>query len=123
EPTAGKIERGSKMEVAYFDHLRGHLDLEKTVADNVAESSDQVTINGKSRHVLSYQGDYLFSPERARTPVKVLSGGERARLLLAKLFTRPANVLVLDEPTNDLDTETLELLEEVLLEFEGTVLI
>lgn len=123
EPTAGQIERGSKLEVAYFDQLRGQLDLEKTVADNVAESSDQVTINGKSRHVLSYLGDFLFSPERARTPVKVLSGGERARLLLAKLFTRPANVLVLDEPTNDLDTETLELLEEVLLEFEGTVLI
>ena len=123
EPTAGQIERGARLEVAYFDQLRGQLDLEKTVADNVAESSDQVTINGKSRHVLSYLGDFLFSPERARTPVKVLSGGERARLLLAKLFTRPANVLVLDEPTNDLDTETLELLEEVLLEFDGTVLI
>lgn len=123
EPTSGHIERGSKLEVAYFDQLRGQLDLEKTVADNVAESSDQITINGKSRHVLSYLGDFLFSPQRARTPVKALSGGERARLLLAKLFTRPANVLVLDEPTNDLDTETLELLEEVLLEFAGTVLI
>ncbi len=123
EPTEGNIERGSKLEVAYFDQLRDQLDLEKSVADNVAESSDQVTINGKSRHVLSYLGDFLFSPQRARTPVKALSGGERARLLLAKLFTRPANVLVLDEPTNDLDTETLELLEEVLLEFAGTVLI
>lgn len=123
EPVSGHIERGSKLEVAYFDQLRGQLDPEKSVADNVAESSDQITINGKSRHVLSYLGDFLFSPERARTPVKALSGGERARLLLAKLFTRPANVLVLDEPTNDLDTETLELLEEVLAEFAGTVLI
>lgn len=123
EPTSGQIERGSKLEVAYFDQLRGQLDLEKSVADNVAESSDQVTINGKPRHILSYLGDFLFSPQRARTPVKALSGGERARLLLAKLFTKPANVLVLDEPTNDLDTETLELLEEVLLEFAGTVLI
>lgn len=123
EPVSGQIERGSRLEVAYFDQLRDQLDLEKSVADNVAESSDQVTINGKSRHVLSYLGDFLFSPQRARTPVGALSGGERARLLLAKLFTRPANVLVLDEPTNDLDTETLELLEELLLEFPGTVLI
>ncbi|MBS7326092.1 MAG: ATP-binding cassette domain-containing protein [Thiopseudomonas sp.] len=123
EPTRGHIERGSKLEVAYFDQLRGQLDPEKSVADNVAESSDQITINGKSRHVLSYLGDFLFSPQRARTPVKALSGGERARLLLAKLFTKPANVLVLDEPTNDLDSETLELLEEVLSEFAGTVLI
>ena len=123
EPDSGRIERGSKLEVAYFDQLRGQLDPEKTVADNVAESSDQITINGKSRHVLSYLGDFLFSPQRARTPVKALSGGERARLLLAKLFTRPANLLVLDEPTNDLDAETLELLESVLLEFPGTVLI
>ncbi|NLD15245.1 MAG: ATP-binding cassette domain-containing protein [Gammaproteobacteria bacterium] len=123
EPTGGSIERGSKLEVAYFDQLRGQLDPEKSVADNVAESSDQITINGKSRHVLSYLGDFLFSPQRARTPVKALSGGERARLLLAKLFTKPANVLVLDEPTNDLDSETLELLEEVLSEFDGTVLI
>ena len=123
EPTSGQIERGSKLEVAYFDQLRDQLDLTKSVADNVAESSDQVVINGKSRHVLSYLGDFLFSPQRARTPVEALSGGERARLLLAKLFTRPANVLVLDEPTNDLDTETLELLEELLLEFPGTVLI
>lgn len=123
EPTSGSIERGSKLEVAYFDQLRGQLDPEKSVADNVAESSDQITINGKPRHVLSYLGDFLFSPQRARTPVKALSGGERARLLLAKLFTKPANVLVLDEPTNDLDSETLELLEEVLAEFAGTVLI
>ena len=123
EPDSGRIERGSKLEVAYFDQLRGQLDPEKSVADNVAESSDQITINGKSRHVLSYLGDFLFSPQRARTPVKALSGGERARLLLAKLFTRPANLLVLDEPTNDLDAETLELLESVLLEFPGTVLI
>lgn len=123
EPTAGEIERGAKLEVAYFDQLRDQLDPEKSVADNVADSSDHITINGTSRHVLSYLGDFLFSPERARTPVKALSGGERARLLLARLFTRPANVLVLDEPTNDLDTETLELLETLLLEFSGTVLI
>lgn len=93
------------------------------MVENVGEGSDTIMINGQSKHVLSYLGDFLFSPQRARTPVKALSGGERARLLLAKLFTRPANLLVLDEPTNDLDVETLELLEEVLLEFKGTVLI
>jgi len=102
--------------------LRHQLDLEKTVIDNVAEGRDFIDIDGQSRHVLSYLGDFLFSPQRARTPVKALSGGERARLLLAKLFSKPANLLVLDEPTNDLDVETLELLEEVLLTFKGTVL-
>jgi ATP-binding cassette subfamily F protein uup len=102
--------------------LRHQLDLEKTVIDNVAEGRDFIDIDGQSRHVLSYLGDFLFSPQRARTPVKALSGGERARLLLAKLFSKPANLLVLDEPTNDLDVETLELLEEVLLTFNGTVL-
>lgn len=122
-PDSGKIDHGTQLHIAYFDQLRGQLDPEKTVADNVADSSDSVTINGKSKHILSYLADFLFSPQRARTPVKALSGGERARLLLAKLFTIPANVLVLDEPTNDLDVETLELLEEVLLEFTGTVLI
>lgn len=122
EPTAGKIVHGTKLEVAYFDQLRHALEPEKTVIDNMAEGREIITINGQDRHVLSYLGDFLFSPQRARTPVKALSGGERARLLLAKLFSKPANLLVLDEPTNDLDVETLELLEEVLLSFEGTVL-
>ena len=123
QPPQGSIEVGTKLEVAYFDQLRHQLDPEKTVIENVGEGSDTIMINGQSKHVLSYLGDFLFSPQRARTPVKALSGGERARLLLAKLFTRPANLLVLDEPTNDLDVETLELLEEVLMEFKGTVLI
>ena len=123
QPSKGTIEVGTKLEIAYFDQLRHQLDPEKTVIENVGEGSDTIMINGQSKHVLSYLGDFLFSPQRARTPVKALSGGERARLLLAKLFTRPANLLVLDEPTNDLDVETLELLEEVLMEFKGTVLI
>ncbi|TBV11364.1 ATP-binding cassette domain-containing protein [Stutzerimonas kirkiae] len=123
QPDSGSMETGTKLEVAYFDQLRHQLDLEKTVVDNLAEGRDFISIDGQSRHVLSYLGDFLFSPQRARTPVKALSGGERARLLLAKLFSKPANLLVLDEPTNDLDVETLELLEEVLLEFQGTVLI
>ncbi|MBO9552937.1 ATP-binding cassette domain-containing protein [Pseudomonas sp.] len=122
EPTAGKVERGTKLEVAYFDQMRHQLDLEKTVIDNLAEGRDFIEIDGQNRHVLSYLGDFLFSPQRARTPVKALSGGERARLLLAKLFSKPANLLVLDEPTNDLDVETLELLEEVLSNYKGTVL-
>ena len=121
-PTEGTVEEGTRIDVAYFDQLRHQLDLEKTVIDNVAEGRDFIDIDGQSRHVLSYLGDFLFSPQRARTPVKALSGGERARLLLAKLFSKPANLLVLDEPTNDLDVETLELLEEVLLTFKGTVL-
>ncbi len=122
QPTRGSIEVGTRLEVAYFDQLRHQLEPEKTVIDNVAEGRDFITIDGQNRHVLSYLGDFLFSPQRARTPVKALSGGERARLLLAKLFSKPANLLVLDEPTNDLDVETLELLEEVLLNFPGTVL-
>ncbi|GAC1039442.1 ATP-binding cassette domain-containing protein [Pseudomonas sp. No.117] len=122
QPTAGTIQYGTKLEIAYFDQLRLQLEPEKTVIDNLAEGREFITINGQDRHVLSYLGDFLFSPQRARTPVKALSGGERARLLLAKLFSKPANLLVLDEPTNDLDVETLELLEEVLLSFEGTVL-
>ncbi|MBA1275160.1 ATP-binding cassette domain-containing protein [Stutzerimonas azotifigens] len=122
QPTAGTIEAGTKLEVAYFDQLRHQLEPEKTVIDNMAEGREFITIDGQNRHVLSYLGDFLFSPQRARTPVKALSGGERARLLLAKLFSKPANLLVLDEPTNDLDVETLELLEEVLLGFQGTVL-
>jgi len=122
QPTSGKVSIGTKLEVAYFDQLRHALELEKTVIDNLAEGRDFIEIDGQNRHVLSYLGDFLFSPQRARTPVKALSGGERARLLLAKLFSKPANLLVLDEPTNDLDVETLELLEEVLLSFKGTVL-
>ncbi len=123
EPQAGQIRRGTNLQIAYFDQLRAQLDLEKSVQDNVVGGSDQVEIDGVSRHVLSYLKDFLFTPERARQPVKALSGGERNRLLLAKLFTRPANLLVLDEPTNDLDTETLELLEELLVQFSGTLLL
>ncbi len=123
QPTGGSLQIGTGLQVAYFDQMREQLDLEKTVAENVAEGSDQITLDGKSRHVLSYLADFLFSPQRARTPVKALSGGERARLLLARLFAKPANMLVLDEPTNDLDMETLELLEELLHSFSGTVLL
>ena len=123
EPQSGTIRRGTNLQVAYFDQLRAKLDPEKTVQDNVAEGSDEVIIDGQGRHVLSYLRDFLFTPARARQPVKALSGGERNRLLLAKLFTRPANLLVLDEPTNDLDTETLELLEALLVQFSGTLLL
>jgi len=122
-PEHGDIKQGTKLDIAYFDQLRGQLDPEKNVQDNVADGNDHVTINGVSRHVISYLGDFLFSPQRARTPVKALSGGERNRLLLAKLFTKPANMLVMDEPTNDLDVETLELLESILVEYEGTVIL
>ncbi|PKM05393.1 MAG: ABC transporter ATP-binding protein [Gammaproteobacteria bacterium HGW-Gammaproteobacteria-6] len=123
QPTSGTVKHGTKLEVAYFDQLRDQLDLERTVIDNISEGRDFIEINGERRHVISYLGDFLFSAERARTPVKALSGGERARLLLARLFSKPANLLVLDEPTNDLDVETLELLEEVLAGFDGTVLL
>ncbi|MGB5744981.1 MAG: ATP-binding cassette domain-containing protein [Sedimenticolaceae bacterium] len=123
EPDHGSIEIGSRSEIAYFDQLRDQLDLEKTVLDNVAGGSDKVSINGKEKHVISYLQDFLFPPQRCRQPAKALSGGEHNRLLLAKLFTRPANLLVMDEPTNDLDLETLELLEELLLEFDGTLLL
>jgi ATP-binding cassette subfamily F protein uup len=122
-PDGGQIELGTKIEVAYFDQLRDQLDLDKTVIDNVAGGSDKVAINGKEKHVISYLQDFLFPAKRCRQPVRALSGGERNRLLLAKLFTRPANLLVMDEPTNDLDLETLELLEELLLEFDGTLLL
>ncbi len=123
EPQNGKVKRGTKMEVAYFDQMRGQLDLEKTVIDNVAEGREKISINGRDRHIISYLEDFLFPPQRTRVPVKALSGGERNRLLLARLFSKPANVLVLDEPTNDLDVETLELLESILVEFPGTVLL
>ncbi len=122
-PTEGKVQVGTKLQVAYFDQLRGGLEPEKSVYDNVAQGSDRVTVGGRDRHVMSYLQDFLFTPERVRQPVKALSGGESNRLLLAKLFTQPANVLVLDEPTNDLDVETLELLEELLLDFDGTLLL
>ena len=122
-PQQGSIKKGSNLEVLYFDQLRGQLDEEKTVQENVSPGSDMMEVGGKGRHVIGYLKDFLFSPQRSRTPVWVLSGGEKNRLLLAKLFARPANVLVLDEPTNDLDVETLELLEELLLGYSGTVLL
>lgn len=123
QPTQGTLRHGTNLKVVYFDQLREQLDEEKTVQENVAGDQEQLTIGGKPRHVIGYLQDFLFSPDRSRTPVKVLSGGERNRLLLARLFTRPANLLVLDEPTNDLDVETLDLLEELIMDFEGTVLL
>ncbi len=123
QPTSGKIKLGTNLEIAYFDQLKSQLDPESTVLENVGGGSDRLLINDKPMHVLGYLADFLFEPERARTEVKFLSGGERNRILLAKLFAKPANVIVMDEPTNDLDTETLELLESKLVEFAGTVLI
>jgi len=122
-PTEGTIEQGTRLEVVYFDQLRAQLDENMRVQDAVADGNTTVTINGRTRHVISYLEDFLFEPARSRTPVRALSGGERNRLLLARLFTKPANVLVLDEPTNDLDAETLELLEDLLVEFGGTLLL
>lgn len=122
-PTEGEVIRGTKISIAYFDQMRAQLDDSKTVFDNVADGSDSVIINGKSRHVMTYLQDFLFTPDRARVSLKTLSGGERNRLLLAKLFTQTANLLVLDEPTNDLDAETLELLEELIMDFDGTLLL
>jgi ATP-binding cassette subfamily F protein uup len=122
-PRHGHIKHGTNLEVLYFDQLREQLDEKKTVQENVSPDSDMLDVGGKQRHVIGYLKDFLFSPDRSRTPVWVLSGGEKNRLLLAKLFARPANVLVLDEPTNDLDVETLELLEELLLDYSGTVLL
>ena len=119
----GKIKRGVNLDIAYFDQYRQILDEEASVQDNVAEGKQEVMVGGRSRHVLGYLQDFLFPPARARTPVKALSGGEKNRLLLAKLFLKPSNVLVLDEPTNDLDIETLELLEDILSQYQGTVLI
>nr|WP_256261116.1 ABC transporter ATP-binding protein [Shewanella sp. NIFS-20-20] len=122
-PQSGELKCGTKLQVAYFDQYREALDPEKTVEENVGEGKQTVTINGKDRHILSYLQDFLFSPMRARTPVKALSGGEKNRLLLARLLLRPANLIVLDEPTNDLDIETLELLESMLTDYQGTLLI
>ncbi|TDT41619.1 ATP-binding cassette subfamily F protein uup [Halospina denitrificans] len=123
EPTSGEIKRGTRQEVAYFDQLRGQLDPEKTALDNLSEGREFIEVNGRSRHIMGYLQEFLFTPDRARSQVRVLSGGERARLLLAKLFSQPANILVLDEPTNDLDVDTLELLEAQLVEFPGTVIL
>jgi ABC transport system ATP-binding/permease protein len=123
EPQSGTIRQGTRLEVLYMDQMRDQLDPQKSVAENVGEGNDTLLIGGKSRHIIGYLQDFLFSPERARSPVSILSGGERNRLLLAKLFTKPGNVLVLDEPTNDLDAETLELLEDLLMEYSGTLLL
>ena len=120
-PDGGTVKQGTKMEVAYFDQMRSQLNDEASLAETIAPGSDWVEINGQKKHVMSYLGDFLFAPERSRSPVKTLSGGERNRLLLARLFAKPANVLVLDEPTNDLDIDTLELLEELLEDYQGTV--
>jgi len=123
EPSSGKVTRGTKLEIAYSDQLRNQLDPEKNLIDNVCGGQDFVELGGRRRHAISYLGEFLFSPERVRIPVKALSGGEQNRAVLARLFSKPANLLVLDEPTNDLDMETLELLEEILIEFDGTVLL
>jgi len=122
-PDRGEVRRGTKLQVAYFDQQRDQLDLDKSVMDNVNEGSQQVTVNGRDRHVASYLRDFLFPPERLQSPASTLSGGERNRLLLARLFAKPANLLIMDEPTNDLDVETLELLEELLLDYDGTLLL
>ena len=121
--TTGHVERGTNLEVVYFDQQRETLDPDRTVVDTVADGNDTVMVNGQPRHVHGYLRDFLFPPERAHSPVKALSGGERNRLLLARLLTKPANVLILDEPTNDLDLETLELLEAQLVDFPGTILL
>ncbi|QUN07360.1 ABC transporter ATP-binding protein [Shewanella yunxiaonensis] len=123
QPQSGSIRTGTKLDIAYFDQYREALDEEKTVEDNVGDGKSTITINGKDRHILSYLQDFLFSPARARTPVKALSGGEKNRLLLARLLLKPANLIILDEPTNDLDIETLELLESLLTEYQGTLLL
>lgn len=122
-PDQGTMKIGTKLEVAYFDQTRAQLDAEKSVIDNLADHGDFIEVRGKSRHVISYLQDFLFTPDRIRQPVKALSGGEQNRLILARMFSKPANLMVLDEPTNDLDLETLELLEELLLDFEGTLLL
>ncbi|MGB5158993.1 ATP-binding cassette domain-containing protein [Desulfobacterium sp. N47] len=122
-PESGSVRHGTQLQVAYFDQLRAQLDENKTVVQNIGEGNDFIEVNGQKRHVISYLQDFLFPPDRSRTPVHILSGGEKNRLLLAKLFVKPANVLVMDEPTNDLDAETLELLEDLLLDYSGTLLL
>jgi len=123
ETQTGSVKHGTGLEIAYFDQLKGNLNLEDTVANNLNQGTDEIIVNGKPTHVISYLQKFLFRPDKILAPAKVLSGGERSRLLLARLFARPANVLVLDEPTNDLDIETLDLLQEQLFEFPGTVLL
>jgi len=123
QPDSGSVKLGTKLEIAYFDQLRVHLDPEKDLIDNVCGGREFIEIKGRRRHAISYLGEFLFAPDRVRMPLKALSGGEQNRAILAKLFSKPANLLVLDEPTNDLDVETLELLEEILLDFDGTVLL
>ncbi|MDH3768459.1 MAG: ATP-binding cassette domain-containing protein, partial [Gammaproteobacteria bacterium] len=123
EPQSGTIKHGTGLEIGYFDQMRQDLDLEKTVADNVGDGRDYITLNGKQRHVIGYLRGFMFDVKRAQSPVKILSGGERNRVILAKLFTRPTNLLVLDEPTNDLDVETLEVLEDRLVKYQGTLLV
>ena len=123
EPDSGTVRRGARLQIAYYDQQREQLDPDRTVADIVGDGNDTVIVNGQPRHIVGYLADFLFPRERALSPVRALSGGERNRLLLARLFARPANVLVLDEPTNDLDIETLELLEELVGDFGGTVLL
>jgi len=122
-PIEGKVRMGARVEIAYFDQLREQLDESQTVADNVADGGEYVTLAGQRRHIIGYLEDFLFTPDRAKSPIDALSGGERNRLLLAKLFLKPSNLLVLDEPTNDLDTDTLELLETQLIDYPGTVLV
>jgi len=123
EPQTGTLKHGTNLEIGYFDQLREALDLEKSVAYNVGEGRTYININGKERHIVGYLKGFLFTPKRSMTPVKSLSGGERNRVILAKLFTRPANLLVLDEPTNDLDIETLEVLEQKLCNYSGTLIV
>jgi ATP-binding cassette subfamily F protein uup len=123
EPTSGSIRHGTKLEVIYFDQLREQIDEEKTVVENVGEGKEILQINGRNKHIYGYLQDFLFTPERARRPARYLSGGERNRLLLARIFKRPSNLMVLDEPTNDLDAETLELLEDLVSNYDGTLLL
>jgi ATP-binding cassette subfamily F protein uup len=122
-PESGVLRHGVKLEEAYFDQLRGQLDENKSVLEAVGDGNDTILFNGRPRHIMGYLQDFMFSPESARSPVRILSGGERNRLLLARLFTKPSNLLIMDEPTNDLDTDTLELLEDLLLDYPGTLLL
>jgi ATP-binding cassette subfamily F protein uup len=122
-PSAGQVRHGTRLKPAYFDQMRSQLDEDRSLQDNITDGGDKVIVDGRPRHIIGYLKDFLFTPDRARSPVRVLSGGERNRLLLAKLFAKPTNLLVLDEPTNDLDLETLELLEHLLVAFRGTLIL